>query len=180
MWFKWITGDVGRIWDRTGQLGDSGDNCLGRLRVVWIINSELQGGSPLLSWIRTDRLASVSKFELYTSAYGISWGPANWVASCVTETEAILPYLTTVHQDSARATHGVSLEAYAWKMCTRVRWGLIVSLITSWTIATHSALLACVCRVVRFLPLKGLNWLESLWHPQIWVTLAHRSHSVEL
>jgi hypothetical protein len=151
-----------------------------RLRVVRIINSELQGGSPLLSWLRTGRLALVHKFELCTSAYGISWGPANWVASSVAETEAILPYQTSVHQDSAWATHGVSTEAYAWKTSTRVRWALIVSLIMSWNVATRSALLACVCRVVSFLPLQGLNWLESLWYSWIWATLAHWSHYVEL
>jgi hypothetical protein len=42
--------------------------------------------------------------------------------------EAILPYLTGVKWDSAWATHGVPVEAYAWEMCTRVRWALIVSL----------------------------------------------------
>jgi hypothetical protein len=52
----------------------------------------------------------------------------NLVASCVNEMEAILPYLTGVHQDSAWATHGVSVEAYTWKSCTRVRCALIVSL----------------------------------------------------
>jgi hypothetical protein len=34
------------------------------------------------------------------------WGPVNLVASCVAETEVILPYLTGVHQDSSWATHG--------------------------------------------------------------------------
>jgi hypothetical protein len=34
------------------------------------------------------------------------WGLANLVASCVAETEAILPYIMGVHQDSAWATHG--------------------------------------------------------------------------
>jgi hypothetical protein len=55
----------------------------------------------------------------------------NRVASCVTETEAILPYLMDVKWDSAWATHGVSVEAYTWKMCTRVRWALIISLTSS-------------------------------------------------
>jgi hypothetical protein len=81
----------------------------------------------------------------------------NWVASCVTEIEAILSYLMGVHQDSAWATHDVSAETYGWKTCTRVRWTLIVSLITSWIIVTRGALLACVCRVVKFLPLQ--DWL---------------------
>jgi hypothetical protein len=48
---------------------------MGRLRVVWIINLELQGGSPRLSRLRTDHLALVSKFELCTSAYGINGIP---------------------------------------------------------------------------------------------------------
>jgi hypothetical protein len=81
----------------------------------------------------------------------------NWVATCVAKMEAILPYLTGVHRDSACATHGVSAEAYAWNTCTRVRWDLIVSLITSWIVVTRVALLAYVCRVVRFIPLQG--WL---------------------
>jgi hypothetical protein len=39
---------VGIIGDRAGQLGKSGEYLMGRLRVVWIVNLELQGGSPLL------------------------------------------------------------------------------------------------------------------------------------
>jgi hypothetical protein len=81
----------------------------------------------------------------------------NWVELCVIETEAILPYLMVVQWDSAWATHGVSAEAYAWKTCTRVRWALIISLTASWMVATGGALLACVCHVVRFIPLQG--WL---------------------
>jgi hypothetical protein len=81
----------------------------------------------------------------------------NWVASCGVETEAILPYLTDVKWDSAWATHGVSVELYAWKTCTRVRWAMIVSLTLSWIVATHGVLRASVCRVVRFILLQG--WL---------------------
>jgi hypothetical protein len=146
--------------------------------LIW--NLVLQGGSPRLCRFRTGRLTPVSKFELCTGTYGILWGPANWVASCVTETEAILPYLMGVHRDSAWATHGVSTEAYAWKTCTRVRWALILTLTAMWTVATRGALLACVCCVVKLLPLQGLIWLNSPRCPQIWVTLACCSHSVEL
>jgi hypothetical protein len=144
--------------------------------LIW--NSELQGGSPRLCRLRTDHLAPVSKFELCTGTYGILWGPTNWVASCVAETEVILPYLTGVHQDSPWATHGVSTEAYMWKTCTRVRWSLIIFLTALWTVATRGALLARMCRVVRLIPLQGLNWLESPQYPRIWVTLARCSHSV--
>jgi hypothetical protein len=79
----------------------------------------------------------------------------NWVVSYATEIEAILQYLTCVQWDSARATHGVSAEAYTWKTCTRVRWALIVSLIASWIFAPRGALRAYVCHVVRFIPLQG-------------------------
>jgi hypothetical protein len=146
--------------------------------MIW--NLEFQVGSPRLSWFRTNRLAPVSKFELCTGAYEISWSPTNWVPLCIAEMEDILPYLTGVLLDSAWCTHGVSAEAYAWKMCTRVWWALIVSLTTSWTIVTRSALLAYMCHVVRFLFWQGLNWLKSLWYPRIWVTLACCSHSIEL
>jgi hypothetical protein len=39
---------VGIIVDQAGQLGQNGEYWMGRLRVVWIVNFELQGGSPHL------------------------------------------------------------------------------------------------------------------------------------
>jgi hypothetical protein len=170
-WHNWRPGGAirGKWWIIDGRKGSG-----------LIKNSKHQGGSPRLCWLRTDRLAPVSKFELCTGAYEILLSPANWVASYATETEAILLYLMDVQWDSAWGTHEVSTEAYTWKTCTRVRWALIVSLTVLWTVATRGALLARVCHVVRFTPLQGLNWLESLWYPRIWVTLAHCSHSVEL
>jgi hypothetical protein len=39
----------------------------------------------------------------------------NLVALCVDEMDDTLPRLTSVQWDSVRATHGVSVEAYAWK-----------------------------------------------------------------
>jgi hypothetical protein len=36
---------VGVTGDRVGQLGENGEYWMGRLRVVWIINLELQGGN---------------------------------------------------------------------------------------------------------------------------------------
>jgi hypothetical protein len=112
---------------------------------------------PHLSWLRTNHLALMSKFELCTGTYRIYWGPANWVALCVAKTKAILPYLMGVHWDSAWATRGVFTEVYAWKTCTRVRWALIISLTTSWTVTSCGALQVCVYRVVMFIPLQG--WL---------------------
>jgi hypothetical protein len=50
------------------------------------------------------------------------WGPANLLASSVAELDDTLPYLMDDIRDSAWATHDVSVEAYTWKTCTRVRW----------------------------------------------------------
>jgi hypothetical protein len=68
---------------------------MGRLRVIWIKNLELQGGSPLLRRLRP---ASVG-FE-WTSFWNAQTHTRhiespNWVASCVVETEAIIPYWRT-------------------------------------------------------------------------------------
>jgi hypothetical protein len=145
------------IGDRVGQLEERGEYWMGRKGSGLIWNLETQGGRPRLSWLRTDSLCLVSKFELCTGAYGISCGPTNWVASCAAKMEAILLCLMGVQWDSAWATHSVSIEAYEWNTCTRVRWAMIVALTTSWTVVTHGALRACVCHVVRLFPLQG--WL---------------------
>jgi hypothetical protein len=123
--------------------------------LIWY--SELQGGSPHLCRLRPALVGSE-----WTSIWNVlmhmgHMESANWVASCAAEMEAILPYLTDVWWDSVWVTHGVSAEAYAWKTCTRVRWALIISLTVSWTIATRGVLRACVCHVVRFVPLQ--SWL---------------------
>jgi hypothetical protein len=43
----------------------------GKVQSGLMSNSELQGGSPRLSRLRTDRLAPMNKIELFTDAYGI-------------------------------------------------------------------------------------------------------------
>jgi hypothetical protein len=152
---------VGINGDWARQLGESREYWMGRKGSGLIQYSELQGDSPRLSWLRTNHLAPVSKFELCTSAYGISWGPANWVASCVAKMKAILLYLIDVYWDSAWATHGVSTEAYAWKTCTRVRWALIISLTMSWTVATRlPSWLSCVV-LSGLYSCKVDYWFES-------------------
>jgi hypothetical protein len=130
---------------------------MGRLIVVWIVNSELQGGSPCLC-----RLSPMSVGSEWTSIWNVlmhtgHMGSPNWVASCVDELDDTLPRFTSVQWDSVRGTHSVSAEAYAWK--TAIGWGRSRPsfLIMSWTIATRGALRACVCHVVRLVPLQG--WL---------------------
>jgi hypothetical protein len=145
------------IGDRVGQLGENEEYWMRRKRSGLIWYSELQGGSPHLC-----RLRPTSVGPYWTSIWNVlthtgHMESPNWVASCATKTEAILPYLTDVKWDSAWTTHGVSIEAYAWNTCTRVRWALIVSLTSSWIVATRGALRPYVCRVVRFTPLQG--WL---------------------
>jgi hypothetical protein len=116
---------VGIIGDWVGQLGENGEYWVGRKGSGLIWYSELQGGSPHLSRLRT------MSFESCWTSIWMYWRIRN-IWNPQTETEAILPYLTDVKWDSTWATHGVSAEAYAWKMCTRVRWALIVSLTSSW------------------------------------------------
>jgi hypothetical protein len=58
MWFKWIYGNVGIIGDRAGQLGGNGEYWMRRLRVVWIINSELKGNSPRMHQLRPASVGS--------------------------------------------------------------------------------------------------------------------------
>ena len=43
----------------------------GKVESGLMLDSELQGGSPRLCRLRTDRLAPVNKIELCTDAYGI-------------------------------------------------------------------------------------------------------------
>jgi hypothetical protein len=88
----------------------------------------------------------------------------NLVASCATETKAILPNLICVQWDSAWATHDMSVDAYTRKTCTRVRWALIVSLTASWTVATRGVFVAHVCHVVRFYPLQGVLLIRLNLH----------------
>jgi hypothetical protein len=142
-WFKMRPG---------GQLGQSGEYWMGRRMSGLIRNSELQGGRPRLSWSRTGGLAPVSKSELCTGTYMIFCGPTNWVVSCVTEWDDTLS-LYGCYTGYYRATHGVSTEAYSWKMA--LGWGRTRpdSLIMSWIEATYGALLACVFCAIRFIPL---------------------------
>jgi hypothetical protein len=42
--------DIIGVW--VGQLGKNGEYWMGMLRMVWIINLELQGGSPCLCQLR--------------------------------------------------------------------------------------------------------------------------------
>jgi hypothetical protein len=151
---------VGIIRDRAGQLGESGEYWMGRLRVVWIINSKLQGGSPHLCQLMPTSIGSK-----WTSIWNIlthmgHMESLNWVASCVNELDDTLPCFMGVPWDSVRVTHGVYGEAYAWKTALGRGRTQPDFFVTSWIVATGGALWGYVCRVVGFIPLQ--SWL-SIW-----------------
>jgi hypothetical protein len=53
----------------------------GKVESGLMTDLELRGGRPHLCQLRTDRLASVNKFQMCTNACMILWGPVNLVAS---------------------------------------------------------------------------------------------------
>jgi hypothetical protein len=77
----------------------------------------------------------------------------NLVASCVDELDDTIRVV--VQCDSVQATHGVYVEAYAWKTPLGRGRTRPDPLSGSGTVATHGALQAYVCHVVRFIPLQG-------------------------
>jgi hypothetical protein len=123
--------------------------------LIWY--SKLQGGSPCLC-----RLRPASVEPRWTSIWTVltdmgHMESPNWVASCVEELDDTLPHFIDVQWDSVQATHGVSTEAYTWKIALgrgKTQPGFLVM---SWIVATHGALRAYVCHVVRCIPLQG--WL---------------------
>jgi hypothetical protein len=149
-----------------------------RLRVVWVINSELRGCSPRLCQLRPASGGSERTSILNVLMHMGHMELPNWVASCVYELDDTLPRFTGVQWDSVRATHGVSAEAYAWKTALgrgRTQPGLLMM---SWTIATHTAL-ACVV-LSGLYTCKVDHWFESPWHPRTWVMACSLNLNVEL
>jgi hypothetical protein len=147
---------VGIIGDQVGQLGKNGEYWMGRRMSDLIWYSKLQGGSPRLC-----RLRPASVGSEWTSIWNVlmhtgHMESSNWVDSHVAELDDTLPPYGC-YTGLCRATHGVSAEAYAWKTALRQGRTRPDSLTASWTVATRGALWACVCRVVRFIPLQG--WL---------------------
>jgi hypothetical protein len=53
-----MTKNIGIIGDWAGQLGESREYWMGMLRVIWIVNLELQGGSSCLCQLRPASIGS--------------------------------------------------------------------------------------------------------------------------
>jgi hypothetical protein len=171
---------IGTIGDRVGQFGKNGEYWVWRKGSGLIWYSKLQDGSPRLC-----RLGPTSVGSEWTSIWNVmahtkQMESPNLVASWATETEVVLPYLTGVQWDRAWATHGVSIEAYMWKTCTRVRWALIVSLTASWIVATNGSSLPACVMLSGLYPCKVDFLFESPWHPRTWVMTCSSNLSVEL
>jgi hypothetical protein len=111
-----------------GQLGDSGEYQMGRLRVVYFHIQSFESGSPHLCRLRTDQVAPMNKIELCTDASRIYGDPANVVASIVVELDDTPLYF----MDDIGIVWGAPTDAWRaimWKTCTRVQWAQLNSLI---------------------------------------------------
>jgi hypothetical protein len=76
--------------------------------VLWIINSELLGGSTHLS-LNEQALN-------YVLAHMGLWGPKNLVALCVAELDDTLPHLWMPRRDSVGPPTDSPVCGMAWKM----------------------------------------------------------------
>jgi hypothetical protein len=87
------------------------------------------------------------------------WGPTNLVASFVTETEAIPPYLQDdngiVYRPPTDAQLGIP-----WKTCIRVRWARIVSLIVSQNVATRGVFMTSRVSCCQVYPFQGCKLVQ--------------------
>jgi hypothetical protein len=115
------------MWDWAGQLGESGEYWMGRLKVVWyqiqsskVIALVCVDWGPIV-WPRWIRLI------IYWRIHDL-WGPVNLVASTVTELDNTPLYF----MGDSGIVWGPPTDArwgIAWKTYTRVRWAQLDSLI---------------------------------------------------
>jgi hypothetical protein len=149
MWFIWVIGWW--FYVRPGRaIRKSGEYRMGRLRVVYFHIWSSEGGSPRLCWLRTDCLTPVNKIELCTDAYGIYGDPANVVASTIAELDNTPLYFT----GNIGIVWGPPMDAWrgiTWKICTRVWWARLDSLIVvvkrGHSCCLHGSRVSC-CQVI--------------------------------
>jgi hypothetical protein len=141
--------------------GESRDYQKGRLRMVCFHIQSFKGGSPRLCRLRTDCLTPVKKIDYvlahtgFMGSHKLSTFDGHWVGRHPT-------VLYGWHWDSVWATHGLSIEVFAWK--TVVGYGGPGSTLwySSQKVTTHVAFVAHVCRVARLLPCKViLIWIST-------------------
>jgi hypothetical protein len=154
---------------------------MGRLRVVWIINLELQGGSPRLC-----RLRPASVGSEWASIWNVlkHTGHMESPILCIFVCRRVGRYLTSLH-GASWVYNGIvfgppSAEAYAWK--TTLGWGRTQPgiLVTSLMVATRGAPGPACVMLSGLYPCKVDYWFESLWHPRTWVMDCSPNLNVEL
>jgi hypothetical protein len=143
---------------------------MGRVRVVCFHIRSSKGGSHHLCHLRPMTVGPWGSSIDYVLAHTFFMGSCkvsrfdcHWVGRH--PTTPIVMYTGIVYEplmDSPEC-------GIAWKMCTRVRWAWLDSLIVvmncgrSWCL--HEPRVSC-CQV---LSLQGVYWFKYPWHPQIWV-----------
>jgi hypothetical protein len=159
------------MWDRAGQLGESGEYWMGRMSGL-MSDSELQGGSPRLCRLRTASVCALLQQALscvlthtgFMGSHKLSSVDDRWVGRHPT-------VLHGWHWNSVRVTHRLPGEVFAWKTALGYGgpgWTLWYSM---QKVATRDTCVVHVCHVVRLFPLQCNYWFESLWYSRIWVSL---------
>jgi hypothetical protein len=121
----WI---VALIWDWAGQLRGCGEYWMGRSRRGLLSCSDLQGGSPSLSRLRTNRLALVIKFD-YVLAHTGFMGSHKFISF---DDRWVGWHPTTLAVMYTGIVYGPPTDArraIMWKTCIGVRWARLDSLI---------------------------------------------------
>jgi hypothetical protein len=139
-----------------------------RLRVICFHIRSFECGSPCLCWLRTASIGPWGTSVNYVLAH-MGFMRSQKLISFVGHRDGSYPTIPSgCHWDSLWATHGCP-SRYRVKLCTRVRWARIVSLIASRTVPTCGVFVTDVCRIVRSPLCKVVNWFESLLHSRKWV-----------
>jgi hypothetical protein len=148
---QFLLSKCGTIWDRSGQLGESGEYQMGRVRVVCFHVRSSKGGSPHLCQLRATSFGpwgtSIDYVLAHTGFMGsckLSSFDGHRVGRCLTS-------LTDVHWDSVWATHGGPTRLYHERHA--IGWGrtqpdsLIVNAKGGHSWCLHGLRVSC-CQVI--------------------------------
>jgi hypothetical protein len=172
-WWFYVVYDSDQIcsflWDRAGQLEESGEYRMRRLRVVCFYIRSFKCGSPRLCRLRIMSVGPCcNKHWVVYLCIRDLWSPAHLVVSTVAGLDDTPLYFTDDigwYLGHLRTTR----RGFHVEDGTRIRWTNSLIVITK---GGHSCYLhgshVLFCQVDT---LQGEYWFESLWHPRIWVML---------
>jgi hypothetical protein len=161
------------MWDRTGQLGESGEYRTRMLRVICFHIQSFEGDSPRLCRLRIASIGPCCNkhWVVYWPIRDL-WGPTNLVASTVDKLDDTPLYFT----DDIEIVFGPPMNypsRFRVEDGTRVRWVrlnyLIVIMKGGHSCCLRGSHVSC-CQINTF---QGDYWFEFLWHTRIWVRLVH-------